>query len=58
MSITKKALEEARKDAKPADYYGSEYPFDIHYCPGYDGYKPDNLDQEVCGWCGGIKYYH
>lgn len=33
-------------------------PFSIVECPGYESYKPDGLDHEVCKHCGSIAYYH
>lgn len=57
--MDKKSLEELRKQAFPKKYEGNKsYPFTITHCPNYEGYKPENLDHEVCGWCGSIKYYH
>jgi len=56
--MDKESLEELRKKAFPKKYRGSSYPFTISYCPGYEGYIPENLDHEVCGWCGSISYYH
>lgn len=42
----------------PKNYSKDAYPFTVKDCPGYAGYKPDNLDHKVCGYCGSIEYYH
>jgi len=42
----------------PKEYKGNNYAYSIKYCPGYVGYIPENLDHEVCKYCGSIKYYH
>jgi hypothetical protein len=42
----------------PKNYYGDNYMYSIKYCPGYEGYIPENLNHEVCKFCGSIKYYH
>jgi hypothetical protein len=39
-------------------YIKGNYPFYMSGCPGYKGYKPENLDHEVCKYCGTIRYYH
>jgi len=45
-------------EAFPKEYHGDNYPFTIQHCPGYEGYTPNNLEHEICGWCGNIKDYH
>ncbi|HNT70582.1 MAG TPA: hypothetical protein PKI83_02875 [Bacteroidales bacterium] len=61
MAQTKKQEKEVEKamQQKPPKYYNSNaYPFTIRGCPGYNGYTPENLNHEVCKYCGAIKYYH
>lgn len=45
------------KDIKSKPYSKHSY-IPIKFCPGYEGYIPENLNQEVCFHCGSIKYYH
>ena len=56
--MDKESLKKLREKAFPKEYKGSNYPFDIRHCPQYEGYIPENLKHEVCGWCGSIHYYH
>jgi hypothetical protein len=57
--MNKKEEEELKKLVPPKKYTGMDvYPYNIKYCPGYKGYIPENLDHEVCEYCGWIKYYH
>ena len=61
MAQTKKQDQEVRevmKQEPPKKYSSNAYPFNITGCPGYKGYKPDNLNHEVCKYCGTISYYH
>jgi hypothetical protein len=58
MNIDKETLKKLKEKAAPEYYRGGYYPFEIKYCPGYEGYIPKDLDHEVCKWCGEIKYYH
>lgn len=54
-----KTLEQKLKHLIPPKLYGkNKYAFNIKHCPGYEGYKPENLDHEVCKFCGSIHYYH
>ena len=51
--------EEKLKNTIPPKNYGKDvYPYTIKWCPGYEGYIPENLDHEVCKHCGSIEYYH
>jgi hypothetical protein len=56
--MDKESLKKLEEKAAPKIYSRDAYPFEIKHCPGYKGYKPENLDHEVCKWCGSIKYYH
>jgi hypothetical protein len=59
MAQTKKQEEEvkqAMKNSPPKDQ--RNYLFTIQGCPGYVGYIPENLNHEVCKYCGTIEYYH
>lgn len=56
--MDKESLKKLKEKAKPQVYKRNNYPFDLKHCPGYEGYTPSNLDHEVCGNCGSIKYYH
>ncbi len=56
--MDKESLKKLRKKTFPKKYKRDNYHFDIKHCPNYDGYIPENLKHEVCGWCGSIKYYH
>jgi hypothetical protein len=59
MAQTKKQQEEVKKlmlQSPPKDE--KSYLFDITGCPGYEGYTPKRLGNEVCKYCGSIKYYH
>lgn len=49
---------ELEERSAPKIYYPDNYPVTIKYCPGYKGYTPDNLDHEICKYCGSISYYH
>lgn len=42
----------------PKNYEPSKYLYTIKHCPGYEGYIPENLNHEVCKFCGEIHYYH
>ena len=42
----------------PKIYHPNNYPYTIKWCPGYEGYIPENLNHEVCKRCGSISYYH
>jgi len=51
--------EELKNYKPPKNYQGlKNYPYSIKHCPGYDGYIPDNLNHEICKYCGNINYYH
>lgn len=51
--------EKLKKLIPPKIYTGPEaYAYSIRYCPGYEGYIPENLEHEVCKFCGSIEYYH
>ena len=54
----KESLKKLEELAAPRVYSIDAYPFSIEWCPGYIGYLPENLDHEVCKWCGCISYYH
>jgi hypothetical protein len=56
--MDKENLKKTKEKLVPENYYGNNYPFDIKYCPGYEGYIPKNLGHEVCKHCGKIHYYH
>jgi hypothetical protein len=57
--MTKKEKDELKKYVPLKKYINrSSYLYIIKYCPGYEGYKPKNLDCEVCKYCGNISYYH
>ena len=56
--MEKEYLKKMKSKAFPNQYKLSNYNFDIERCPGYEGYIPENLGHEVCGWCGNIEYYH
>ena len=56
--MTREEEEKLKKYIAPKEYRKTNYPYTIKYCPGYDGYKPENLDHEVCKFCGSISYYH
>ncbi len=56
--MDKERMKELEKKAAPKIYSKNAYPFDIQFCPGYEGYTPENLKQEVCKWCGSHHYYH
>lgn len=56
--MTKEQIEKAKEKSAPLLYKMDNYPFDIKYCIGYEGYIPQNLDHEVCKHCGCIEYYH
>ena len=61
MTQTKRQEEEVKQamaQPPPKNYGKDKYPFTIRGCPGYEGYKPDNLSHEVCKYCGSISYYH
>ncbi len=61
MAQTKKQEEEvvkAMQQSPPKNYNKDAYLFTIRGCPGYEGYMPENLNHEVCKYCGTIKYYH
>ena len=61
MAQTKKQEAEVQKAMQqdpPLNYGKDVYPFTIRGCPGYEGYIPNNLDHEVCKYCGNINYYH
>lgn len=61
MAQTKKQEEEVKAamlQEPPKEYGKDNYPFNITGCPGYEGYKPENLNHEVCKYCGSISYYH
>lgn len=51
--------EKLKKIIPPKRYTGQNaYTYSIRYCPGYEGYIPENLKHEVCKYCGSISYYH
>lgn len=57
--MNKKEEEELKNYIPPRIYSGPDpYPYSIRYCPGYEAYIPENLDHEICKYCGSIKYYH
>jgi hypothetical protein len=60
--MTRKEEEELELKLKqytpPKNYKGVNYLYTIRYCPGYEGYIPENLTHEVCKFCGSISYYH
>lgn len=57
--MNKKEEEKLKSYIPPKEYKGPKnYPYSIKHCPGYNSYEPDNLDHEVCKYCGNIKYYH
>jgi hypothetical protein len=56
--MDKESLKKLEEKKYPKEYRLRNYAFSIKHCPGYDGYIPENLTHEVCGWCGSIKYYH
>ena len=56
--MDKESIKKAKEKAAPRFYGKDAYPFEIKYCPGYEGYKPENLSSEVCKYCGGHYYYH
>jgi len=61
MAMTKKQEEEVKKAMQqppPKKYSKNAYLFTIQGCPGYEGYIPENLNHEVCKYCGTIEYYH
>lgn len=61
MIQTKKQEEEIKKAMQqqpPKKYNKNAYLFTIQGCPGYKGYIPENLEHEVCKYCGSIEYYH
>lgn len=61
MAQTKEQEEEVRKamsQEPPKNYREGNYLFTIVGCPGYKGYIPEDLDHEVCRYCGVISYYH
>lgn len=61
MAQTKKQEEEIKKamlQLPPKNYKKDNYPFTLQGCPGYEGYIPENLNHEVCKYCGVIHYYH
>lgn len=53
-----KEIEKAMAQDPPKNYGKDNYPFTIKGCPGYEGYVPENLNHEVCKYCGNIHYYH
>jgi hypothetical protein len=61
MAQTKKQEEEvtnAMLQDPPKTYKEGNYLFSITGCPGYKGYIPEDLNYEVCRYCGSIHYYH
>lgn len=61
MAQTKKQEQEvldAMNQKPPKNYKGANFLFTIRGCPGYKGYKPEDLSHEVCRYCGVISYYH
>lgn len=44
--MDKERLKELEKKAAPKKWKGDNFPFDIKHCPGYEGYKPENLTHE------------
>lgn len=56
--MDKENLKKLKEKIFPKKYKGNNYPFDIRNCPNYEGYIPENLNYEICGRCGNIKYYH
>ena len=56
--MNKERLKKLEVKSAPKIYSKDAYPFTIQHCPNYKGYTPDNLNHEVCAWCGSIKYYH
>jgi hypothetical protein len=57
--MTREQEELLKKYIAPKEFKGLHtYPYTIKHCPGYDGYRPTNLDHELCKYCGSIKYYH
>lgn len=49
---------ELEEKSAPKLYHPNNYPVTIKHCPRYEGYKPDNLNHEVCKYCGNDSYYH
>ena len=61
MTQTKKQEEEVKQamlQEPPKKYKTGNYLFSIRGCPGYVGYRPEDLNHEVCRYCGNIHYYH
>ncbi len=61
MAFTKKQEEKVNKamlQEPPKKWDLDNYLFSIQGCPGYVGYTPENLEHEVCKYCGKISYYH
>jgi len=61
MAFTKKQEEEVNKamlQEPPKKWHPDNYLFSIQGCPKYEGYIPENLEHEVCKYCGKINYYH
>ena len=56
--MTKEEEKELENIVPPKNYGYSNYIYSIKYCPGYQGYIPENLNHEVCKFCGYISYYH
>jgi len=57
--MTKEEERKLKQYIPPKNYTGlRSYLYSIKYCPGYEGYKPENLSHKVCKYCGNIKYYH
>jgi hypothetical protein len=54
----KKFEKELEMKKAPKEYHSNNYPVTIKYCPGYEGYVPENLGHEVCMYCENINYYH
>ena len=58
MILDKETLKKLEEKAAPKQWHPDNYPFTIRHCPGWEGYQPENLEHNVCKWCGQIKYYH